>query len=215
MQPAIAYCRVSTQRQGRSGLGLEAQNAAIQQFAQSHGYAISQTFVEVETGKGSDVLDRRPQLAAAMKLARKGKATILIAKLDRLSRDVHFISGLMAHKVRFAVAELGPNADPFMLHIYAAVAEQERKRISDRTKDALAAAKARGQELGNPALAEANKAEAMRRARKLRPIMRDVEHLSARAAARVLDRRQIPTRTGAPWSYKTVQRVRERLKRGL
>jgi DNA invertase Pin-like site-specific DNA recombinase len=153
MKPAITYCRVSTQRQGKSGLGLKAQHAAIQRFAETEGYSISQTFVEIETGKGADALERRPQLAAAMKAARKGKATILVNKLDRLSRDVHFISGLMAHKVRFMVTELGPTVDPFMLHIYAAAAEQERRYISKRTKEALAAAKARGTKLGNPALA--------------------------------------------------------------
>jgi DNA invertase Pin-like site-specific DNA recombinase len=149
MHTAISYVRVSTNRQGKSGLGLEAQTAAIQHFAEANGFTITSTFTEIETGKGADALERRPQLAAAMKAARKSTAHILVAKLDRLSRDVHFISGLMVHKVRFVVAELGPNVDPFMLHIYAAVAEQERKRISQRTKDALAAARRRGVKLGS------------------------------------------------------------------
>jgi DNA invertase Pin-like site-specific DNA recombinase len=103
-------------------------------------------FVEVETGKGSDALDRRPQLSAAQKMAQKRKAPIIVAKLDRLSRDVHFISGLMTHRTPFIVAELGADADPFMLHLYAALAKQERRLISQRTKDALAAKSA-----GSPA----------------------------------------------------------------
>jgi DNA invertase Pin-like site-specific DNA recombinase len=213
MKTAIGYCRVSTQRQGKSGLGLEAQQSAIQRFAEAEGYTIDQTFVEVETGKGANALDRRPQLAAAMKAARKSKATILVAKLDRLSRDVHFISGLMTHKVRFMVAELGPTVDPFMLHVYAAVAEQERRRIGDRTREALAAARKRGVKLGNPALAKANKAAARQRACDLWPFMQETAGMSARAAARWLNMEgEAQTPTGAPWSSKTVLRVRERLR---
>src|SRR5260221_14750805 len=132
---AIAYIRVSTARQGKSGLGLEAQQAALARFAEAEGYNLIQTFKEVETGKGADALDRRPQLAAALKVARKLKSPIIVAKLDRLSRDVHFISGLMSHKTPFIVAERGADADPFMLHVYAALAEKERAMISRRTKD--------------------------------------------------------------------------------
>src|SRR6478609_5971050 len=127
MKTAIAYTRVSTAQQGKSGLGLEAQQAALTRFAEAEGYSLVETFQEVETGKGSDALDRRPQLAAALKVARKHKAPIIVAKLDRLSRDVHFISGLMSHKTPFIVAELGADADPFMLHLYAALAEKERR----------------------------------------------------------------------------------------
>src|SRR4249920_2878023 len=130
MKTAIAYTRVSTDRQGRSGLGLEAQTAALARFAEAEGFDLIQTFEEVETGKGSDALDRRPQLNAALALAAKHKAPIIVAKLDRLSRDVHFISGLMTHKTPFIVAELGTDADPFMLHLYAALAEKERRLIS-------------------------------------------------------------------------------------
>ncbi len=115
MKTAVAYTRVSTARQGRSGLGLEAQQAALARFAEAEGYWLIETFQEVETGKGADALDRRPQLAAALKVARKHKSPIIVAKLDRLSRDVHFISGLMSHKTPFIVAELGADADPFML----------------------------------------------------------------------------------------------------
>lgn len=148
MSTAIAYLRVSTEDQGRSGLGLEAQRAAVKQFANAEGMAIGEWFTEVETGKGADALDRRPQLAAALKAAKKARAPVVVAKLDRLSRDVHFISGLMAQRVEFIVTALGRQADPFVLHIYAALAEKEREMISQRTKAGLAAAKARGQALG-------------------------------------------------------------------
>lgn len=112
IKSAVAYYRVSTQRQGRSGLGIEAQRATVTRFAESEGIALLREFVDIETGKGFDALDRRPQLAAA----RAAKCPVLVAKLDRLSRDVAFISGLMAQRVPFIVAELGADADPFMLH---------------------------------------------------------------------------------------------------
>ena len=150
MESAIAYLRVSTQRQQRSGLGIEAQRATITRFAEAEGLAIVGEFVEVETGKGADALDRRPQLAAALTAARTAKCCVLVSKLDRLSRDVAFVSGLMAQRVSFIVAELGRDADPFMLHLYAALAEKERRLISERTKAALAAKRAGGARLGNP-----------------------------------------------------------------
>ena len=140
----ISYIRVSTARQGRSGLGLEAQREAIARFAQVEGLAIAAEFLEVETGKGADALDKRPQLAAALAEAKQHKCPVAVAKLDRLSRDVHFISGLMAQKVPFVVTDLGADVDPFLLHLYAALAEKERALISRRTKEALAAKKARG-----------------------------------------------------------------------
>jgi DNA invertase Pin-like site-specific DNA recombinase len=107
-------------------------------------------FVEAESGKGWDALDRRPQLAAALAAAKAAKCCVLVSKLDRLSRDVAFVAGLMAQRVPFIVAELGRDADPFMLHLYAALAEQERRLISERTKAALAIRKAAGGKLGNP-----------------------------------------------------------------
>src|SRR6478735_4551714 len=156
---AVSYLRVSSTQQGKSGLGIEAQRGAIGRFAAEHAYEIAAEFAEVETGKGSDALDRRPQLAAALKRAKAERCPVVVAKLDRLSRDVAFISGLMAQKVPFIVAELGVDTDPFLLHIYAALAEKERALISARTKDALAAAKARGVRLGNRTnLAEATRA---------------------------------------------------------
>jgi DNA invertase Pin-like site-specific DNA recombinase len=136
-QELIAYCRVSTSRQGKSGLGLEAQQGAITRFAEAEGYAIVRQAIEIETGKGADALDRRPVLAEAIGEARKRKCSIVVARLDRLSRDVHFISGLMAHRVPFIVTVLGSDVDPFLLHLYAALAEKEAKLISARTKAAL------------------------------------------------------------------------------
>jgi DNA invertase Pin-like site-specific DNA recombinase len=134
--PIIAYIRVSTDKQGKSGLGLEAQRDAIARFAASEALEAAGEFIEIETGKGADALDKRPQLAAALRKAKQIKAPIVVSKLDRLSRDVHFISGLMTKRVPFIVAALGKNVDPFMLHIYAALAEKERSMISERTRDA-------------------------------------------------------------------------------
>jgi DNA invertase Pin-like site-specific DNA recombinase len=150
MERTVAYYRVSTRQQQRSGLGIEAQRAAVERFAESEGLTVIAEFVEAETGKGADALDRRPKLAAALAAARSAKCSVLVSKLDRLSRDVAFVSGLMAQRVPFIVAELGRDADPFMLHLYAALAEKERRLISERTKAALAAKKAQGAKLGNP-----------------------------------------------------------------
>src|SRR3954470_16020252 len=148
----ITYIPVSTSQQGRSGLGLEAHRRALHQFAKDEGLELTREFVEVESGKGSDALDRRPQLKTALAAAKMLKCSVPVAKLDRLSRDVHFISGLMAHRVPFVVAELGADVDPFVLHLFAALAEKERALISTRTRQALAAAKARGVTLGSPKL---------------------------------------------------------------
>jgi DNA invertase Pin-like site-specific DNA recombinase len=212
MKTAIAYVRVSTQKQGRSGLGLEAQQAALTRFAESEGYSFTETFEEVETAKGDNALERRPQLAAAIKAARKQKAPIVVAKLCRLSRDVHFISGLMVHKVPFIVTELGADADPFMLHIYAALAEKERKLISQRTRDALQAAKARGVKLGGTrAKSIANQEAAIERAKELAPMFKELAGKSAREIARVFNERNVATPTGKPWSAVTVLRARQRL----
>src|SRR5437016_390982 len=151
-RPTITYIRVSTSQQGRSGLGIEAQRQTLAHFSQVEGFTVTREFVEVETGKGADALDRRPQLKAALAAARKLRCHVAVAKLDRLSRDVHFISGLMAHKVPFVVAELGADVDPFVLHLFAALAEKERSLIASRTRQALAAAKERGVILGSPKL---------------------------------------------------------------
>src|SRR4051794_30718665 len=142
MRPIVSYLRVSTTRQGRSGLGLEAQRAAIARFMEAEGFELVEEFVEVETGAGIDALDRRPRLTAALVRAKRAKCAVVVAKLDRLSRDVAFISSLMARRVPFISVELGADCDPFMLHLYAALAEKERALISARTKAALAAKKA-------------------------------------------------------------------------
>src|SRR5262249_4284729 len=201
----------ATGGEGGSGLGLEAQKAAVEAFAQAEGYELAQEFTEVETGKGADAFERRPELAAALAAARKRRCSIIVAKLDRLSRNVHFIAGLMQERVPFIVAELGNDVDPFILHLFAALAEKERALISRRTKDALAAAKARGVQLGNPELAAANRAAARERAEALRPILAELSELSATAAAAELNARAVPTPAGGKWHAKTVLRVRQRL----
>src|SRR5262249_725728 len=160
-------------------------------FAMANGFNVVETFTEVETGKGVDALNRRPQLAAALVRARKLKGPIICAKLDRLSRDVHFISGLMQHRTPFIVPELGVDADPFMLHIYAALAEKERRYISQRTKAALAAAKRRGIKLGGRnARSDRTRAEALERAEALRLLFEELKGLSARACAAELNTRR-------------------------
>jgi len=166
MKPAIAYVRVSREGQGRSGLGPAAQQDAIERFAEAEGYSVGETFLEVESGKGADALERRPQLAAALQRARKLKAPIIVAKLCRLSRDVHFISGLMVHRVPFIVTELGTDVDPFMLHIHAAFAEGERRVIAQRTREALAAKEGAGRQAGGPQRAQHSQPPRGRRARR-------------------------------------------------
>jgi DNA invertase Pin-like site-specific DNA recombinase len=225
MATAIGYVRVSTTSQGRSGLGLEAQRAAIARFAAAEGLTVSQVFEEIETGSGSDALDRRPQLAAALKTARKVKAPVLVAKLDRLSRDVHFVSGLMAHRVEFIVCDLGRQSDPFVLHLYAALAEKERGMIAARTKAGLAAAKARGTKLGMSARSKrevrriaatgskANQDAAMERVKALQP---EIEFAlkggaSLRAAAEQLNARGIASPAGGRWHAPSLLKAARRL----
>ena len=209
----IGYARVSTSQQGRSGLGIEAQREAFARFAASEGFELVRVFVEVETGKGSDALERRPQLAAALSEARRQRCSVAVAKLDRLSRDVHFISGLMVHRVPFLVAELGPDVDPFILHLFAALAEKERAMIATRTKAALAAAKARGTKLGGPKLAEARKAavernvaNANQHAANVLPVIREIKRSGAslHQIADTLNARGIATARGGRWYAKSV-----------
>ena len=216
----VTYIRVSTSQQGRSGLGLEAQRHALASFAEAEGLEVVRQFLEVETGKGSDALDRRPQLKAALAAAKKLKCQVAVAKLDRLSRDVHFISGLMSHRVPFVVAELGSDVDPFVLHLFAALAEKERSLISTRTRQALAAAKARGVTLSSPKLHLAResalvavKAEADRHAANVLPIIRDAQKAGAttlRAVAAALNARGISTARGGSWHAMSVKNVLDR-----
>jgi DNA invertase Pin-like site-specific DNA recombinase len=198
-------------KQGRSGLGLEAQQEALQRFAEIEGFEFAETFTEVESGKNGD--DHRPELAKALERARKVKALIIVAKLDRLSRDVHYISGLMKHRVPFIVTELGADTDPFLLHLYAALAEKERKLISDRTRAAMRAAKARGVVLGG--LRERGvelQRKAQERAEQLRDVFAELGDLSARKVAETLNARGIATPEGGKWYATQVIRVRKRLK---
>jgi DNA invertase Pin-like site-specific DNA recombinase len=217
----VSYLRVSTAQQGRSGLGIEAQRDAIARFAQAEGYTLTAEYTEVETGKGADALDRRPQLVAALARAKRLKCSVVVAKLCRLSRDVAFISGLMAQRVPFIVAELGADADPFMLHIYAALAEKERALISERTKTALAAKKAQGALLGNRTnlpVAQArsvavNRANADSFAANVLPVIRQIEQAGAttpRAIAAALNARGIHTARGGRWHDSTVRNLRRR-----
>jgi DNA invertase Pin-like site-specific DNA recombinase len=148
MKDAIGYLRVSTQEQGRSGLGLAAQRHDIETFAAREGFSIKEWYQDIQTGAGKDALLLRPGLATALKDARLSHAPLIVSRLDRLSRNVHFISGLMEHKVHFVVAALGRDCDDFTLHIYASLAEQERKMISERIKAAMAVAKAKGKKRG-------------------------------------------------------------------
>ena len=218
MRQAVAYIRVSTGQQGKSGLGIEAQRGAIACFAAAEGCELLAEVVEVETGKGSDALDRRPKLAEALAKARKLKVPVVVAKLCRLSRDVAFISGLMAQRVPFIVAELGADADPFMLHIYAALAEKERGMISDRTRAALVAKKAQGAVLGNRTNlgdaqakgATANKAAAETFAANVLPVVRQIQASGAttlRAIAEALNARGIRTARGGGWHDSTVRNL--------
>lgn len=213
----VAYYRVSTQRQARSGLGLEAQQAAVVAFASANGYEIVGHYSEAETGKGADALDRRPELKAALATARKVGASVCVAKLCRLSRDVHFISGLMVHRVPFIVAELGADVDPFMLHIHAAVAEKERALISRRTRDALMSKRARGETLGSRNIEQvavagraAVMANAATRAGNILPVVEAIRATGISTLAGIagaLNSRGIPTARRGQWYASSVRNL--------
>jgi DNA invertase Pin-like site-specific DNA recombinase len=218
MDRAVAYLRVSTQRQQRSGLGIEAQRCAIERFAASEGLTIVGEYTEAETGKGADALDRRPQLAAALAAARAAKCFIVVSKLDRLSRDVAFVAGLMAQRVPFIVAELGRDADPFMLHLFAALAEKERRLISERTKAALQAKKAAGAKLGNLAnLTEAGSAGRVIQVRtadqfaaSVLPILGAIRKNGASSLAEIADAlnaRGVRSASGGKWHRSAVRNL--------
>ena len=223
---AVGYTRVSTKRQKRSGLGLEAQREAITTFAAREGFTITSWFSEAETGAGADALERRPELAAALKTAKTAKGPVLVAKLDRLSRDVHFISGLMSHKVEFIVTELGRQDDPFVLHIYAALAEKERALISRRTREALKAVKARGTKLGMSARTEESihaiaaqgaQANKDRATTQIEPYRKRIQSAlthgkSLRGAAEWLNAHNIASPAGGRWHAASVLKAKRRLK---
>jgi len=191
-------------------LGLEAQREAVLRHVGGNRGELIGEFCEIESGKRND----RPQLAAAMAAAKKAKATLIIAKLDRLARNVHFVSGLIESGIDFVAAD-NPHANNLMVHMLAAFAEHEREQISQRTKDALAAAKARGVRLGRNAadrLAPAYRAAAMERARQLASVLAELKStgMSARRMAVELTVRGIPTPNGAKWHAQTVRRIIDR-----
>jgi DNA invertase Pin-like site-specific DNA recombinase len=170
-KPVISYLRVSTAYQHRSGLGKEAQRDAIASFCRQHGYYVTQEFYEQQSGKGADALNRRPVLKECLATARKQKVPVIVSKICRLARNVRYVSGLIEDKVDFIVADLGNDVyqdqsmRSFLLHVTATMAEHERELISQRTRDALKAAKARGVTLGGPKIYEAQ-AQAARLKRK-------------------------------------------------
>ena len=211
----VSYLRVSTDKQGLRGLGIAAQRQAVLEYLDGGKWQLIAEFVEQESGKRSD----RPELAKAIATCKKLKATLVIARLDRLARNVAFISGLMERKVEFVACDM-PNATPFMLHIYSAVAEEEARAISERTKAAMQAAKARGKKLGGPKLAEArllghaaNRKAADKFADNVRPIVEQIRASGAsslRDIASALAARGVPTARGGAWSAAQVANLMRR-----
>jgi DNA invertase Pin-like site-specific DNA recombinase len=224
MTSLVVYLRVSSQKQGIAGLGIESQRAAVESYALGGGHRIVAEYVEVESGKRDD----RPQLATALSACRLHRATLCIAKLDRLSRSVSFISRLHDGDVDFVACD-APYANRFMINLFAAIAEHEREMISQRTKAALAAAKARGVRLGNPNGAAAllpgcreaavkggaaARERADQRAMHVLPLLRQLQAegcMSARAMATVLNQQRVPAPSGGVWY---AEQVRRALRRG-
>lgn len=211
-RPFVSYLRVSTDRQGRSGLGLDAQRRAVHGFLQVVRGQLVQEFIEIESGHISD----RPQLLEAQRACKRNGAVLLIAKLDRLARNVAFIANLMESGAEFVAADM-PHASKLTIHILAAVAEHEREMISSRTKAALAVAKARGARLGNPSLATfrglaagALQERADLFASNVLPIIRDIQNSGAdslRDIAAALNARGIASAGGSAWHPNSVRRV--------
>lgn len=206
----VAYYRVSTQRQGQSGLGLEAQQKAVADYLNGGSWKLVAEFTEVESGRRKN----RPQLAAALEAARQQKATLVIAKLDRLARNVAFVANLMDSKVEFVAVDF-PQANRLTLHILAAVAEHEAKVTGERTKAALQAAKARGTVLGTNGklLARKYRSEALGRASGLADKVRALQatHPTVRALAEALNERGVPTPRGGQWHASSVHRLLRRI----
>jgi DNA invertase Pin-like site-specific DNA recombinase len=208
----IAYFRVSTDEQGKSGLGLEAQRRAVLDYLNGGRWSLVQEFVEIESGKHNE----RPQLMAALAACKKHKTKLVIAKLDRLSRNLAFIAALMESGVEFIAVD-NPHATKLTVHILAAVAEHEREMISERTKAALQAAKERGTRLGNPHLDKAAKrgtaavkANARQFAANVLPIIEEIERAgitSHNAIAAKLNERNVRTARGGKWTHVQVGAV--------
>jgi DNA invertase Pin-like site-specific DNA recombinase len=215
----VTYYRVSTTRQGQSGLGLDAQKEAVKQYLNGGLWEVVGEFIEVETGKGADAIEKRPQLREALAICRKLKARLLIAKLDRLARNVHFVSGLMESKVKFVAIDI-PEANDLTIHIMAAFAEHEAKRISERTKAALAASKARGTKLGvaGPTNLRRNveqRVEASKAfAERLRHVLAGYKEagLTQEQQVESLNQVGITTPRGSAWTRMALHRVIQRLK---
>src|SRR3984885_6677268 len=231
MNAAIGYSRVSTREQGRSGLGLAAQRADIEAFGAREGYSIRSWYQDVQTGAGADALLLRPGLATALKAARAAGCPLIVSRLDRLSRNVHFITGLMEHRVHFIVAYLGRDCDHFTLHIYASLAEQERKMIAERCRAAQAIRKRNGGKFGlqlrskadrrrisamgraaiSKAAAERAEAYRMHLEWALRQPGLDGRPISFCAAAAKLNERNVQSPMGANWRGHQLQRMARRL----
>ena len=213
----IAYYRVSTVKQGQSGLGLAAQRVAVAAYLNSFASSLIGEFTEIETGKGSNALDTRPQLRAALDSCKKRKSTLIIAKLDRLARNVHFVSGLLETGCDFVAADM-PQANKVMIQMHAVMSEWERDQISARTKAALTAAKARGVVLGATGRAnlrqnlEARTGAANDFAMKLSGVLQGfaVAKMTQRQMVAQLNALEIRTVRGGAWSLAQLQRVLKR-----
>jgi DNA invertase Pin-like site-specific DNA recombinase len=227
MKPAIGYLRVSSAEQGRSGIGLDAQRAEIEAFARKEAFAIRCWFQDIYTGAGRDALLRRPGLRAALNEAATVKCPMIVARLDRLSRNVHFITGLREHGVHFIVARFGKDLEDFVLHLYASIAQQAHKMLVERVTAGLAAAKARGVELGSSARTKAENRRCSRlagittssaaaaRAEVYRPHIEAVlqepgirgRRITYQAAAELLNRRKITSPSGDWWRWSQVRHL--------
>ncbi|MFY0598010.1 MAG: recombinase family protein [Cognatishimia sp.] len=206
----FAYYRVSTNKQGQSGLGLEAQRTATLNYARSENLEVLGQFTEIESGRKSN----RPELGAAIEACKINNAVLLIAKLDRLARNVHFISGLLESNIKFIALDM-PNADKFMLHVYAAMAEEEARRISERTKAALSAAKRNGVELGKfgKQLAKTNAKTADQFCQQIGPQiaqLRSSENMSYRAIAERFNQIGLRSFRNQSWHTTTIHRLHHR-----
>ncbi|MCB1209519.1 MAG: recombinase family protein [Verrucomicrobiales bacterium] len=207
----VAYYRVSTTQQGKSGLGLDAQKEAVKGYLNGGDWELLGEFTEVESGKRKN----RPQLNAALAIAKKQKATLIIAKLDRLARNLHFISGLLEAGVDFVAVD-NPTANRLTVQILAAVAENEARAISERTKAALASAKARGTKLGTngAVLGAENRKKALATMEAVRPMLAEIEAAgikTVRGIAEELNKRNVPTPTGRRWHPTSVHRLLGRM----
>jgi DNA invertase Pin-like site-specific DNA recombinase len=211
----VAYFRVSTDRQSKSGLGLEAQRKSVRDYLDGGRWSLVAEFTEIESGKRSD----RPELEKALAACKRRKAKLVLAKLDRLSRNLAFIATLMDSGVEFIAVD-NPHANKLTIHILAAVAQHEREMISARTSAALKAAKARGKRLGNPNLPEARRRAALARRERadqysanIVPLIREIQASgvkSLRGVARALAARGIPTARGGSWTPVQVSAILQR-----